>query len=152
MEYANYGGWHWYRSGAYKIDPEKCGKWMYFFTDEAFAKNICKKAILEKVCNECKCSDLKMTDSTSGAICFYLNADDIAAHKRIITFMILNNLIQKTKAEKFKNISFKYDTQTRAGEYGKDFKGKITLSQFVDLKTGDWIYNREYIAPSNRSE
>ena len=34
------------------------------------------------------------------------------------------------------NISFKYDNQTRAGEYGSDFTGEIKLEHFVDLKTG----------------
>ena len=37
------------------------------------------------------------------------------------------------------NNSFKFDDQTRAGEYGADFEGKIKLDEFIDLKTGRWI-------------
>jgi hypothetical protein len=41
--------------------------------------------------------------------------------------------------ERFYNISFKYDDQTRAGEYGEDFKGEIKLERFINLDTGEWI-------------
>ena len=53
-------------------------------------------------------------------------------------FMLENNLIQKTKAGKLFNISFKLDDQTRAGEYGADFKSEIKLADFIDLYTGEW--------------
>ena len=45
----------------------------------------------------------------------------------------------KTKTGRLYNISFKFDDQTRAGEYGADFKGAIKLAQFIDLNTGEWI-------------
>ena len=35
------------------------------------------------------------------------------------------------------NIGFKLDDQTRAGEYGSDFKARIRLSDFVDLESGE---------------
>lgn len=57
----------------------------------------------------------------------------------MIQFMMGNKLIKKTKTGKFYNISFKFDDQTRAGEYGADFEGKIKLEQFIDLYTGEWI-------------
>ena len=53
--------------------------------------------------------------------------------------MMDNNLIRKTKAGKLYNISFKYDNQTRAGEYGTAFTGEIKLEHFVDLQTGKFI-------------
>ena len=113
---------------------------MYFFSDQEFAKNICTKAIEEGVCYECKCSDLEMIGQPTGVICFYLNGDDIENHHRVIEFMLRNSLIQKTKTGRLYNISFKFDSQTRAHEYGADFEGKIKLDQFVDLKTGKWVY------------
>ncbi len=134
-------GWYWYLSGQEnKLDTEKCGKWMYFFSDQEFAQNICAKAIEEGVCYECKCSDLDMTLQPTGVICFYLNGDDIDNHRRVIEFMMRNDLISKTKTGRYYNNSFKYDSQTRAGEYGADFEGKIKLEKFIDLKTGAWIY------------
>ena len=133
-------GWFWFLSGEEnKLEEDKCGKWMYFFDDQMFAQNICQKAIDEKVCYECKCSDLDMISDKAGVICFYLNGDDIDNHKRVIQFMIENNLIRKTKTGKLYNISFKYDKQTRAGEYSADFEGKIKLERFIDLRTGEFI-------------
>ena len=39
-------GGFWYYSGEEKmLDPMKCGKWMYFFTDQEFAQKICAQAI-----------------------------------------------------------------------------------------------------------
>lgn len=133
-------GWYWFLSGREEeLDPEKCGKWMHFFADQDFAIDICRKAIQEGVCRECKCSDLDL-QGPSGVICFYLNGDDIENHKRVIEFMLRNNLIRRTKAGRLYNESFKFDNQTRAGEYGADFEGKIKLEQFIDLETGEWIY------------
>ena len=134
-------GWFWFLSGKEQLlDREKCGKWMYFFDNQTFAQEICQKAIDEKVCYECKCTDMELTGEKTGVICFYLNGDDIENHKRVIQFMIANNLIKKTKTGRLYNMSFKFDNQTRAGEYGADFEGKIKLEQFIDLKTGEWIY------------
>lgn len=52
-------GWCWYFSGEEgKLNLEKCGKWMFFFQDQRKAMDICEKAIKEKVCYECKCTDM----------------------------------------------------------------------------------------------
>ncbi len=133
-------GWFWFLTGAEKLlVHEKCGKWMYFFDDQEFAKEICQKAIDEDVCLECKCTDMESTGQPTGVVCFYLNGDDIENHKRVIQFMMANNLIRKTNTGKYYNNSFKFDDQTSAGEYGADFEGKIKLDQFIDLQTGEWI-------------
>ena len=134
-------GWFWFISGKEQLlDQEKCGKWMYFYDNQTFALELCQKAIDENVCYECKCTDMELAGEKTGVICFYLNGDDIENHKQVIQFMIANNLIKKTKTGRLYNISFKFDNQTRAGEYGADFEGKIKLEQFVDLNTGEWIY------------
>lgn len=133
-------GWCWYFSGEEgKLNSEKCGKWMFFFQDQRKAMDICEKAIKEKVCYECKCTDMDVQQVSTGVVCFYLNGDDVENHKRVICFTIDNNLIRKTKTGKYYNISFKFDEQTCAGEYGADFEGKIKLENFIDLKTGEWI-------------
>lgn len=54
--------------------------------------------------------------------------------------MLENGLIRKTKTGKLYNISFKFDTETYSGKYkGSGFSGKIRLSDFVDLETGEFI-------------
>lgn len=126
--------WVFYLSKYYSIlDENACGKWMYFFNDVAFAKEICEKAITEGICYEAKHSN-----SSEGVCCFYVNGDDAEGHRRIITFMIQNNLIRKTKTGRFYDLSFKYDQQTNRGEYGDCFEGSIKLNQFIDLSTGKW--------------
>lgn len=137
----NFGGWFWFTSGKEAIlEKHKCGKWMYFFSDQEYAIELCEKAIDEGVCYECKCADLFAQGCEKGVLCFYLNGDDIENHKRVITFMIKNNLISKTKSGRYYDNSFKFDDQTRAGEYGADFEGKIKLHEFIDLYTGEWIH------------
>jgi len=132
-------GWYWFLSGKEnQLDEHKCGKWMIFFNDQEFAKEICQKAIDEQAVYECKCTDMETTGSESGVICFYLNGDDIDNHKRVIQFLKDNDLIQKTKTGRLYNLSFKFDDQTIAGEYGSNFEGKIKLDQFLDLKTREW--------------
>lgn len=130
------GGWVFYLEPdeAKKLDRHKCGKWMYFFGDRAFAEKICQTAVEQGVVVESKHSD-----DAQGVCCFYLEIDDMAAHKRVIDFFIENNLIRKTKAGKLYNISFKLDDQTRNGEYGSDFKAELKLSEFINLETGEWI-------------
>lgn len=48
-------------------------------------------------------------------------------------------MIRKTKSGRLYNISFKFDKQTDAHLYGKDFKGTIKLDQFIDLNTGEFL-------------
>ena len=127
-------GWVFYFEDELKlIDKQKCGKWMYFFGDAEFADQICKAAIEEGAVESCK-----RTDDTQGVCCFYINGDDLEAHKRTIQFFLDHNLIRKTKAGKLYNISFKYDYQTGAGEYGEEFNAEIKLDRFLDLYTGEW--------------
>ena len=122
--------WTYYLDDEDNLSFAKCGKWMYFPNDLAFAEKICRQAVEEKIVSQAKHSD------DGQCCCFYLNGDDIPGHKRVIEYFLNNNLISKTKAGRYRNISFKFDMQTRAGEYGKDFSAKIKLSDFLDLETG----------------
>ena len=126
------------------FDPHKVGKWMYFFDDkipELRLQTICQNAIKRGIVKECKYTGYNLVKlKGTGVCCLYMNCDDIEAHKRCIQYMQEYGLIQKTKSGRYYNISFKLDDQTRAGEYGTNFEGKIKLEQFVDLNTGEWIY------------
>lgn len=131
------------------FDDDKVGKWMYFFTDQYDLDRVdtlCREAVEKGIVQESKHTNFDSfgmnpngTDN-SGVCCFYLNADDIEGHKRVIEYFIKNDMIARTKTGRLYNISFKLDSQTHVGEYGSDFEGKIKLAQFVDLKTGEWIY------------
>ena len=126
------GGWFYYLNDEDNLSDKKCGKWMYFPNDLAFAEKICSRAVEENIVEQAKHSD------NGGVCCFYLNIDDTAGHKRVIEFFLKNQMIPKTKAGKYRNISFKLDEQTRAGEYDKDFSAKLKLSDLVDLATGNF--------------
>ena len=134
MSILKIGPWIYYVSEEVKFIPkDKCGKWMYFFENREFVESVCKKAIEEKAILE-----VKHSDDETGVACFYLNGDDIEAHKKILEFFLANGLIRRTKTGKLFNISFKYDRQTLSGEYGQDFKAQLKLEHFLDLTTGEW--------------
>ena len=128
------GGWVFYIGEDAESLGDKCGKWMYFFNDRSFAEKICRQAVEQGVVTESKHSD-----ADNGVCCFYINGDDAAAHQRLIQFFLDNDLIRKKKDGGLYNISFKFDTQTRAGEYGEEFDSHIKLEQFVDLNTGKML-------------
>ncbi len=129
------GGWVFYLGEDYQeLDPHKCGKWMYFFADLNRAEDLCRIAVEEGVVVESK-----HTDALNGVCCFYLNGDNAKSHRRTLEFFLAHDMIRKTKAGKYFNISFKYDDQTLSGEYGRDFRGQIKLNQFMDLETGAWL-------------
>lgn len=124
------------KDGKVELNANKCGKWMYFFNDKVFVADVCKKAIEEDVVQVDKHSNKK-----EGVACFYIEYDDINAHKKLLQFMVNNGLIMRTKSGKLYNISFKLDNQTRAKKYGNNFKPKLKLSDFIDLYTGEWIFD-----------
>lgn len=138
MKIIDMPGWRHFVGDDAALDGSKVGKWMYFFRGlegQQFAEEMCRKAIEDGVVTAAKRSD----NPGDGVACFYLNCDDEAAHKRIISFLIEHDMIRKTKAGKLYDISFKLDQQTLAGEYGKGFRPEIKLSQFINLYTGEWI-------------
>lgn len=130
-------------------EPElqfNCGKWMYFFDSSRksldFVESICEKIVKIGVAIESKHSNRDyVCIQGTGVCCFYCNGSDIEAHKKILRFLLNNNMIRRTKSGKLTNISFKYDEQTGEGQYGSEFKAKIQLSHFVNLTTGEWLPN-----------
>jgi hypothetical protein len=127
-------GWVYYLADVVNLEKDKSGKWMYFFDDNDFISKLCKDAVSNNIVVESKHSDAE-----NGVACFYLNYDDMDAHKRTIKYFLDNNLIRKTKAGKLYNISFKLNEQTREGVYGNAYNSEIKLSNFVNLINGEWI-------------
>jgi hypothetical protein len=130
-------GWVFYcRSDTVPTDY-KSGKWMYFFNDSTFVAGICAKAVESGIV-----VDAKHTDADEGVACFYIDVDDLLAHKRVINFFLENGLIRKSsKTGKLYNISFKRDFETFSGQYTSfgSFSTELKLDRFIDLKTGQWI-------------
>lgn len=123
-------------------DSRRSGKWMYMTADLERAEELVREAVTVGAVIEAKCSteaQMALSRKRVGVCCFYLNGDDDEAHRRVIKFMLDHNLVRRTKGGKLWNISFKFDDQTRAGEYGEGFQAKICLADFVDLETGEFI-------------
>ena len=127
-----------------QFDDDKVGKWMSHFSNDFdavdYIAEACKEAIERGIVKSCKHSNVDgIIGPPTGVACFYIHGDDEEAHRRVIAYFLEKNLIRKTKAGRLYNISFKYDKQTLAGEYGKDFESEIKLEQFVNLNTGEWL-------------
>lgn len=134
--------WKYYLGDNNNFDTENIGKWMYFFDENGFeqAEQICSEVIEKKIIFQAKHTNIiPLTHKGTGVICFYVGLDDIETHKNIITYLLTNNMIKKTKSGKYRNEAFKLDTDTKNKKYGKDFIAKINLEKFIDLNTGDWI-------------
>lgn len=142
---ANRGPWTYYINTPTGFDKNKVGKWMVFFnavTADHFV-GICSAAVEFGAVKEAKHTQVEIAETmNSGVACFYMNYDDMESRKKCIQMMQKFNLIRKTKTGKYYNISFKLDRQTEAGEYGDDYKGTIKLSDFIDLKTGEWLADK----------
>lgn len=133
--------WEYFKSKTL-LDPSKVGKWMIFFDFPAsreVIKNYCREAVEKEIIPSSKLSN-RPNPAGQGVACFYLEIDDYERHKKIIEFLISHNLIRRTKSdEKFYNMSFKLDSQTKNNEYKANFVSKLTLDKLIDLKTGDWL-------------
>lgn len=134
-------GWIFYLADTVSLDSSKIGKWMLFFNfdnQKEFFENICRDVVSKGILQEAKCSSVPNAQGQGVAI-FYLNIDDMDTHKKIISYFIENDLIQKTKTGKLYNMSFKLDEQTRNGEYKDNFKAQLKLEEILDLNTREFL-------------
>lgn len=140
------GGWCWYGVNTFK-ETDNVGKFMTFvkydISDEM--QGLILKAIEQGVTPFIKHTDPDMLkrafnpyakDGTLAII--WYSTDEEKALKNLAKFLIDNGLVPKTKAGKYYNVSFKYDEQTRNGEYGEQFKASISLKDLMDLNTGEF--------------
>lgn len=136
------GGWCWYGTNTFK-DSDNVGKFMTFVQDDISneLQELILKAIKQGVTSFVKHTDPDMlafnphAKNRSLAIIWY-STDEEKALKGVAKFLINHELVPETKAGKYYNISFKYDEQTRNGEYGEQFKPSISLKDLMDLNTG----------------
>ncbi len=108
-----------------------CGKWISYYKETSFAKEIINKALEQNVVRYAK-----HTKGASGVICFYVSGSNLEDHYRIISFMLDNNLIRLTKDISYFDISFKFNGQSWSKEYGNYFEGLLRLSDLIDLNSG----------------
>lgn len=119
------------------MQPQKTGKWLIAGIDGGKAMTLCAKAVALGAVQEAK--HTFSPEPKGGAICcFYINGDSPKEHRTALGFLRESDAMPK-KDGTYCNISFKFDCQTHAGEYGKDFVARYRLSDFMNLETGEFI-------------
>ncbi|WP_060679612.1 hypothetical protein [Virgibacillus halodenitrificans] len=142
------GGWCYYgintaQNPAFK-ETDNVGKFMTFGKGDISneMQRIILKGIKQGVTPLIKHPDPAMQDfnpySKDDWVIIWYSTDEELSLKSLAKFLINNELVRKTKTGKYYNVPFKYDEQTRKGEYGKQFKPSITLKDLMDLNTGEF--------------
>lgn len=144
-------GWTFYRADSqdgftWNEDGKNIGKWMVFFGQSKEELERINKlsaiAVADGAVYETKVSsELAVSLKKTGVACFYVEINDNKTQKKLIEYLLKNNMIKKTKKGTLYNLGFKLNTQTQKKEYGPNFKSKLTLDHFIDLTTGKWILN-----------
>ncbi|MFH0068407.1 hypothetical protein [Peribacillus sp. NPDC056705] len=141
------GGWCYYgnntaQNPSFK-ETDNVGKFMTYGQGDLSneMQELILKAIKQGITPLIKHTDLDTLDfnprskDSSWVIVWYSN-DEEKALKGLAKFLIDHGLVAKTKSGRYYNISFKYDKQTRNGEYAEQFKSSISLKDLIDLNTG----------------
>lgn len=130
------GAWNRYsRDGDWHLKGIKdCGKWTFPFSSKDQAVKIIELAISNDVCTHAK-----HTLGNGGAVCLYASGSNVDDHIKVIKFMLDNKLIRLTKDYNYADMPFKFNGQSWSKEYGNPFDGLITLSDFIDLDTTEFI-------------
>lgn len=133
-------GWWWYYEGERENLPHIDGKFMTF--GEGVVPDSMQEIILSglhegvtPLVKHTHPDRIAESDKSTWVIIWYSD-DSKESLQKLALFLYRNDLIQRTKAGRLYNIAFKYDEQTRTGEYGGDFKAKISLDKIMDLDTG----------------
>lgn len=136
MQIYRKGGWtRYHNTELWNISSLKdCGKWTVTWETRSQAKKYAILAIEEGVTNY-----VKHTLGEGGAMCFYVSGTDYAGHLKTLNFLINNNLLTLDSNYNYKDISFKFNSQSWMKEYGDPFAGMIKLSDFINLTNGKFL-------------
>ena len=124
-----------------KIAPGRSGKWICFFErgEEETAHEIAQAAVETGVVSEALVpSDNESSQYDSVACCLRIDAADLRAHRRVIKFMLENDLIKKARTGSYYNASFKFD-EAKGHARGVYYTPTIKLADFIDLRTGEFL-------------
>ncbi|MED1012110.1 hypothetical protein [Bacillus mycoides] len=137
-------GWCWYGTGTFK-ETDNVGKFVMVVKDDISSEmqELIIKAIEQGITTLVKHTDPDtagfnpFVKDGSLAIMWY-STDEKENLKKLAKFLIDHGLVPKNKNGNYRNISFKYDEQTRNGEYGEEFKASISLKDLMDVATGEF--------------
>lgn len=134
MEIKRIDRWTYYLGKGYEdLEYEPCvGKWL-IFTKQEKAREMCEKAISRRAVVEAKHSD-----DENAVCCFYIVEDDIKGHEKFLKFCLENDYLPKNKNGTYTNIAIKLDFETELNNHGIISSPSTHLSNYIDLKTGEW--------------
>lgn len=127
------------------FDSGKTGAWMYTYTSVGKADQVCRAAIENGIVQQCMHPDCPV-----GTAVFLVDYDDYDTHRRILQFFIDNKLIPTDKAEGYLDIPFYIIVPSESIESGMNFTAFLRLSDFVDIRTGEFHKNIESHLPLHR--
>lgn len=141
-------GWCYYGTNTVQYpafkETDNIGKFMTF--GKGFIANGLQKLILKAIeqgitplikHTDTNAREFLLSRDGSWVIVWY-STDKEKDLKKLAEFLIDHSLVPLTKSGNYYNISFKYDEQTRNGEYGEQFKASISLKDLMDLNTGEF--------------
>ena len=123
-------GWNFFTGDKTNTLGATCGKWEDHFTDSSFAHHVCREAIAQGAA-----AAAKMSDAGKGVCCFYINGNDMEAHKRMLEFMLCKNMIRRRGDGAFFDTRFIFNPFEKSS-LQTECLSDIKLSQFVNLKRG----------------
>ena len=121
------------------------GKWMLFFRggESDWMEKVCRRAVESGACHEAKMSTpfQREQHGGTGVACFYIDGDSPEQHRRLLSHMLEEDLLERDGDGRLVDVDFKFDWQTAAGMYDGDsgYVPQIMLSDFVDLDTGEFL-------------
>lgn len=108
-----------------------CGKWEFEFTEYYETQQLCTKAVEKELAEmACHTSKLRYLMNGCGTVCFYIKPNDIRAQRKLLKFLIHNNIIQRDEHGMLKNIPFIFEKRGSS-----DYKSvkEYRLSDFIKL-------------------
>lgn len=108
-----------------------CGRWEFVFTEYYETQQLCTKAVEKELAEMAShTSKLRYLMNGCGTVCFYVKPNDIRAQRKLLKFLIRNNVIPRDEHGMLKNIPFIFE-QRGSSDY-KSVK-EYRLSDFIKL-------------------
>lgn len=113
------------------------GKWLVDVNDGfGIVVDLSVAAMISGLVKFTKLSEISTTENGEKRACWclYVKIDDIDTHRKILKFLKNRGFLNENN-----NVRYKTNWQTKQGLYGKQFKPILKPSDFIDLKTGEFI-------------
>ena len=108
-----------------------CGRWEVEFTEYYETQQLCTKAVEKELAEMAShTSKLRYLMNGCGTVCFYIKPNDIKAQRKLLKFLIHNNIIPRDEQGMLKNIPFIFEKNSNSDYH---FAKEYHLSDFIKL-------------------